>query len=58
VAEVGQGMLEHFPAHAYPSLSEFIVEHATKPGYDYGQEFEFGLDLILSALARTRRNSR
>ena len=26
------------------------VEHVLKPGYDYGNEFEFGLDLILDGL--------
>ena len=27
-----------------------IVEHALKPGYDYAEEFNFGLDLILDGL--------
>jgi AcrR family transcriptional regulator len=53
VAEVGASMLEQFPAEAYPHLSEFIREHALRLGYDYGKEFEFGLDLILDALERT-----
>jgi hypothetical protein len=25
-----------------------------KPGYDYGEEFEYGLDLILDGLERVR----
>jgi hypothetical protein len=25
-----------------------------KPGYDYGDEFEYGLDLILDGIARAR----
>jgi hypothetical protein len=29
---------------------EAMVEHAGKPGYDYGDEFGFGIDLILEAL--------
>jgi AcrR family transcriptional regulator len=53
VAAVGAVMLEQFPAETYPHLSEFIREHAMKPGYDYAQEFEFGLDLILDALERS-----
>lgn len=52
VAEVAQSMLEPFPANQYPNLVEFIAEHAGKPGYDYGDEFEFGLDLILDGLER------
>ena len=38
-------LAEHFPA-----LHEFAVEQAMKPGYDFGDEFEYGLDLILDAL--------
>jgi hypothetical protein len=30
------------------------VEHVLKPGYDYGAEFEYGLDLILEGLERAR----
>jgi AcrR family transcriptional regulator len=35
----------------YPHLAEVVVEFA-KTGYDYSQEFEFGLDLILDGLER------
>jgi len=31
-----------------------IVEHGLKPGYDYAEEFAFGLDLILDGLERLR----
>jgi len=34
-----------------------IVEHAMKPGYDYAEGFEFGLDLILDALERLLRDA-
>jgi hypothetical protein len=30
------------------------VEHALQPGYDYGNEYEFGLDLILDGLEHVR----
>ena len=30
----------------------FITEHAMQPGYDYGNEFEYGLDVILDGLDR------
>lgn len=55
VAGVAQTMLEPFPADQYPNLVAFITEHATKPGYDFGNEFEYGLDLLLDGLARVRR---
>ena len=52
VADVAQDMLEPFPANEYPNLVEFITEHAMKPDYDYGDEFEYGLDVVLDALER------
>src|SRR6476619_2296891 len=50
VAEIAQTMLDPFPFDAYPNLVAFITEHALKPGYDFGDEFEYGLDLILDGL--------
>ena len=50
VAEVAQAMLAQFPAEEYPHLAELTIEHILKPGYDYGQEYEYGLDLILDGL--------
>jgi AcrR family transcriptional regulator len=54
IGEVTQGMLEPFPLNAYPNLLEILTEHVMKPGYDYGDEFEYGLDLILDGLGRSR----
>jgi len=53
VAEVGGDILRQI-AGEYPNLAEMIVEHALKPGYDYGEEFDFGLDLILDGLEQLR----
>ena len=50
IVEVAEDMLRPFPAGAYPNLTEFITDHAMKPGYDYADEFEYGLDLILDGL--------
>ena len=52
VGEVAQTMLEPFPAGEYPHLIEILTDHVMKPGYDYGDEFEYGLDLILDGLER------
>jgi len=30
------------------------TEHALRPGYDYGEEFEIGLELVLDGLERLR----
>jgi AcrR family transcriptional regulator len=52
--EVAQMMLARVPADEYSHLTEFTTEHILQPGYDYGKEFEFGLDLILDGLEKTR----
>ncbi|MEI5103730.1 hypothetical protein RB200_41210 [Streptomyces sp. PmtG] len=41
---------QEMPADAYPHLAELATEHVLKPGYDYADEFAFGLTLILDAL--------
>jgi AcrR family transcriptional regulator len=41
----------------YPYLAEVVVELG-KRGYDYTEEFEFGLDFILDGLERYRRTIR
>ena len=51
-AEVAQEIAEHLPVDEYPHLAELAAEHVLKPGYDYGNEFEIGLDLILDGLER------
>jgi AcrR family transcriptional regulator len=51
-AEVAQSILEQMPTDEYPFLTELTVEHVLQPGYDYGEEFTFGLDLILDGLER------
>jgi AcrR family transcriptional regulator len=45
-------ILAGLPEDQYPHLRELTVEHVLKPGYDYGKEFEFGLELILDGLER------
>ena len=52
-AELAQDILAGFPADKYPHLAELTTQHVLRPGYDYGNEFEFGLDLILDGLQRT-----
>jgi len=52
-AELAQEMMASMPASGYPHLVEFATAHVMQPGYDYGDEFEVGLDLILDALERT-----
>jgi AcrR family transcriptional regulator len=50
VGEVAEPMLHHFPAGEYPHFVEMATEYVLQPGYDFGDEFEFGLTVILDAL--------
>ena len=54
-AELAQSILAGMPADEYPHLTELTVKHVLKPGYDYGDEYGYGLDLILDGLERARR---
>lgn len=48
--EVAGDIQRAMPADAYPHLTELMADYALRPGYDYADEFEFGLSLILDAL--------
>ena len=50
--EVADGILDSEAVDRYPHLTELTTEHVLQPGYDFGQEFEVGLDLILDGLER------
>jgi AcrR family transcriptional regulator len=49
-AEVAQQIYSQFTAGQYPYLSEIAVAHVVQPGYEYADEFETGLELILDSL--------
>lgn len=42
-----------FAEGEYPHLVEMATEFILRPGYDFGDEFEIGLDVILEGLARS-----
>ena len=52
--EVADSIRRQFPADAYPHLTELTLRLVLQPGYDYADEFEFGLDLILDGLEHIR----
>jgi hypothetical protein len=56
--DVAEAMLAPYPVAEYPNLVEFLSEHVMQPGYDYADEFEYGLDVILDALERERTSAR
>jgi AcrR family transcriptional regulator len=52
VGDVAEPMLQQFPKGEYPHFVEMATEHILRPGYDFGDEFDFGLTVILDALAK------
>ena len=54
-AEVAQRIMARFDRGQFPHLSELAVGHVLQPGYDYGDEFAFGLDLVLDGLETARQ---
>jgi AcrR family transcriptional regulator len=55
MATMADQMLEPFPVNEYPNMVAFITDHAMKPGYNFADEFEYGLDLVLDGLDRALR---
>jgi AcrR family transcriptional regulator len=53
-AEMAVTFLEQFPAEEFPHLAELTINHVLQPGYNYGDEFEYGLELLLDGLERAR----
>ena len=53
-AELAEIIMGRFPPGEYPHLTELTVEHVLQPGYDYGDEYEFGLNLIVDGFERAR----
>jgi len=56
-ADVGKQMFDRMTAERYPHLTEFAAGHVLQPGYEYGAEFEYGLDLVLDGLERDLRSA-
>lgn len=51
-SDVAQVIMAQYSPGEYPYLTELATEYVLKPGYDYGNEFAYGLDLILNGLER------
>lgn len=55
MADLTDAIVETLPVDKYPHLMELTTEHILQPGYDFGNEFEFGLNLILEGLDRSQK---
>lgn len=50
IGELAESIVASMPVDEFPHLMELTTEHVLQPGYDFGNEFEFGLNLILDGL--------
>ncbi|MEV7098896.1 TetR/AcrR family transcriptional regulator [Amycolatopsis sp. NPDC051045] len=55
VEEVAEPIMALMATGEYPAMVEMATTYYLQPGYDFADEFEFGLDLILDGLERRRR---
>jgi AcrR family transcriptional regulator len=49
--EVIGTIAEEVPIAEFPHLAELVTEHFTQPHYRFGDQFNFGLDIVLDGLA-------
>ena len=49
---IADDVLATLPADEFPHFTAMIVEHVMQPGYDYADEFEFGLEVLLDGFQR------
>jgi AcrR family transcriptional regulator len=50
VAEVAADIIDALPMRDYPYFAELTKAHVMQPGYDFAEEFDFGLELVLDGL--------
>jgi hypothetical protein len=53
VGDVAESVLKRMAPDEYPQLVHMATSYYLQPGYDFGDEFGFGLDLILDGIERS-----
>jgi len=43
-------IMDQFPRADFPYLFELTIEHVLQPGYNYGNEFDVGLEVVLDGV--------
>ena len=54
VGEVAEPIMALMAAGEFPTMVEMATDYYLQPGYDFADEFEFGLELILDGLESRR----
>ena len=52
VGDVAESIMKRMAEGEYPHLVHMATSYYLRPGYDFGDEFGFGLDLILDGIER------
>ncbi|BAK33956.1 TetR family transcriptional regulator [Microlunatus phosphovorus NM-1] len=52
LTEASAQIIAPLSAEDYPALVRFTAEHVMRPGYDFGDSFEVGLDFVLDGVER------
>ena len=52
VGDVAGPVMELMSSGEYPHMVEMATSYYLQPGYDFGDEFQYGLDLVLDGLSR------
>jgi hypothetical protein len=50
LAAITGAIMDEFPRADFPYLFELTIEHVLRPGYNYGNEFDIGLDVVLDGI--------
>jgi AcrR family transcriptional regulator len=53
VGEVAEAIMKQMGEGEYPHLVEMATSYYMQPGYDFADEFQFGLDLLLDGLEKS-----
>lgn len=56
MSELAESIMQATAMNEYPHLMELTTQHVLQPGYDFAEEFDFGLNLILDGLERASSN--
>jgi AcrR family transcriptional regulator len=52
VGDIAEPIMELMASGEYPHMVDMATSYYLRPGYDFGDEFEFGLGLLLDSLER------
>ncbi len=50
LAAMTGAIMDEFPRSEFPYLFELTIEHVLRPGYNYGNEFDVGLEVVLGGV--------